>query len=161
MWWTYLLGYLFSVFVGSFVMVRLVVNAMWKGLGWKGDLSEDTIRPYAWHPIAVGCLDSVLYTSAWLANKPEFIGVWLAIKVAGKWDRWTKDGDVNGKKIHGRTFFNIFLIGSGLTVLYSVIGAKIIGWLTSQMYSMAIIVPVILVMGTLILFIFAQYYSKK
>ena len=62
----------------------------------------------------------------------NLIGVWLVLKVAGHWKRWMDDGDVQTQRPDGRSVFNIFLIGNALTVLYSFVGFKLIGWIEDE-----------------------------
>jgi hypothetical protein len=56
----YIVGYAFSL-TGSFFFVRLIVDTMWRELGWKNNPSDDNVRPYAWHGQAIGLLESVLF----------------------------------------------------------------------------------------------------
>ena len=90
-------------------------------------------------PAVVGLIERVLYYVAMQVHAPEFVGIWLALKVAGSWDAWVKgrrvpsDEDLkNGEKqvtVVGRHEFNTFLIGSGQSVLFAVCGSKITDWL--------------------------------
>jgi hypothetical protein len=83
-------------------------------------------------------------------GKPEFIGIWLALKVAGQWKRWS--GDESG--IHGRGVFNVFLIGSAFSVIYALTGAKMTEWLQSEdklQLDKVILAPAVLVITTLII----------
>jgi hypothetical protein len=56
-------------------------------------------------------------------GKGELIGVWLALKAAGQWQVWKEATS------EGRATYQVFLIGSGLSVLYAGAGFKIIGWM--------------------------------
>lgn len=71
----------------------------------------------------------MLYVVSFQVTAIEFIGVWLALKVAGQWRQWnegqTLDNDI---KITGREIFNTFLIGNALSIIYAIVGAKIIEW---------------------------------
>jgi len=87
--------------------------------------------PNATGPVLVGLLEHALYVLALLAGRPEFIGVWLAVKVAGQWIRWRGpetsiraeplSGEISKhireSQDRGRRTFNLFLFGSGLSVL--------------------------------------------
>ena len=72
-------------------------------------------------PALTGLCEAVLYPAALFLGKPEFIGVWLAIKVAGQWVRWS--GTPTGAEAsvatlnRGRRLFNRFLIGNAISVL--------------------------------------------
>jgi Na+-driven multidrug efflux pump len=43
---------------------------------------------------------------------------------------------------------NIFLIGSGLSIAYSIVGAQLIGAIDSEKWSIAVGLPVALLLGT-------------
>jgi len=153
MWWEYLLGYIFSV-GGSRFFIKPVVKTMVEKLGQR--------NPFSWTSEAVGYIEGVLYTSSWLLGKSEFIAVWLALKVAGQWGRWT-DGSTNSEKviIPGRAYYNIFLTGSGLSISYAVVGALIVEWLIGHKLIENILVPISLLIGTLLLWIWVKYYVKS
>lgn len=101
--------------------------------------------PYRWTSSLSGILDRVIYTSSLLIPAKEFIAVWLAIKVAVQWKRWDDNEDL-GKACAS---FHIFVIGTGLSLLYGIVGALIIKWLCSQEYLPAIVVPILLVILSL------------
>jgi hypothetical protein len=64
----------------------------------------------------LGICERISYTGALLLGVPGWIGVWLAVKVAAQWQRWT------GQE---RATFNVFLIGNLLSIFFSVLGAWI------------------------------------
>ena len=138
-YWLHLaLGYGFSVLVGHF-LIRWTLSSLY--------VFDPQQPPDLIHAQLVGVVERVLYTTSWLLGHPEFIAVWLALKVAGQWNRWSEDRD----GIPGRAFYNVFLIGSGLSILYGVTGALIVRWLTDEeKVSAAVCVPVILVVATLV-----------
>jgi len=67
-----------------------------------------------------GVCESIMYLTAFLVGKPEFIGIWLALKVAGQWVRWKGEAPRrffarrhNAEEANeGRRRFNAFLIGN-------------------------------------------------
>lgn len=71
----------------------------------------------AWLPILVGFCESILYPTAWLVGRLEFIGFWIALKTAGQWKAWQ-----NGDDHQGRRRFLVFLIGSALSLLFASLG---------------------------------------
>jgi len=73
-----------------------------------------------------------LYVAFLQLGLGNLIGVWLVLKVAGHWKRWVDDGDEQTQRPDGRSVFNIFLIGNALTVLYSFVGFKLIGWIQAE-----------------------------
>jgi hypothetical protein len=147
MWWQYGVGYLFSVVVGHFLVYKLI-EALWMNLGWKAGGEKDALRPVPEHPAMVGLLERALYTSAWQLGKPEFIGLWLAVKVVGNWKGWSVDAEPGGRRLSGRSIFNLFLIGNGFSIAYGVVGALLIKWLKYEEFDTAFITGLILVAGT-------------
>lgn len=99
----------------------------------------------------VGVVERVLYTASWQLGKPEFIAVWLALKVAGQWRRWTDDMCPNGPVVPGRTIFNVFLIGNALSIAYGSTGGLLIKWLNMGACLRALVIGTALVLGTLLL----------
>lgn len=71
----------------------------------------------AWLPILVGFCESILYPTAWLVGKLEFVGFWVALKTAGQWKAWQ-----DGQNHAGRRRFLVFLIGSALSLLFASLG---------------------------------------
>jgi hypothetical protein len=85
-----------------------------------GLASDEDVKPvYLWPPLLVGSCEAILYPTALLIGKAEFIGVWLALKVAGHWSLWTGD-------YKGRNRFNMFLIGNALSIITAFVFARII-----------------------------------
>jgi len=99
-------------------------------------------------PAILGLCESIMYPTALVMQKAEFIGVWLALKVAGQWVRWggelapasppstaepesANGANGGGKKAggdeaiakanEGRRRFNRFLIGNALQVMAAVL----------------------------------------
>lgn len=140
-WLAYAIGYAFSVFLGNFFIGR-VVDQLWKSVGWTGDTrhNKTNIRPGAWIPPITGFVERVLFTASLQIGKPEFIGIWLAVKVASQWKRWSEE--------EHRSRFQIFLIGNGLSVLYGGVGFKIIEWISSGGWVKALIVAAAVVLMT-------------
>jgi hypothetical protein len=67
-------------------------------------------------PSLLGLVERILYLIAIYIQQPVFIGFWLTLKAASRWEVWTtKDKD----SIPGRAYFNIFLFGNALSILYS------------------------------------------
>lgn len=157
MWWSYIVGYLFGVVIAHFP-ISLVVDQMWECIGWtKGD---EEIRPQYWLPRILGCVERALYVASFQLGKPEFIGVWLALKVAGGWKRWTEDKEHKGRIITGRAVYNIFLIGNALSIAYAAVGAKLVEWCSKQEWLFVIGGPVCLFLATLALFCWSGRYRR-
>ncbi len=74
-------------------------------------------------PAAItGLFESIMYPIAILYCYPEFIGLWLAIKVAADWVAWGSDKRKrNGSNAEGRRRFHHFLVGNALVIILSFI----------------------------------------
>ena len=112
--WCVILGYLVSTIGGAFVL-WLVVDIV----GWSYLQKVFGIKRKARGSLSVtlGIVERGLYTTALIIYAPEWIAVWLAIKVAGQWRRSEQEGE--------KAAYNLFLIGNGLSVLFGLIGAWI------------------------------------
>jgi len=66
---------------------------------------------------ATGLVESLLYTCAFVGCAPQWVGLWLAIKVAARWTlKEEKNQEAN---IH------LWLVGSGVSVIFGYVGAGI------------------------------------
>lgn len=155
---TVALGYAFAVIIGHF-LIGWVVDTMWRETGWDGTKYRD--RPAFYQARLVGLIERILYVGSLQIGKPEFIGVWLAVKVAGQWKQWGEGSEVAGRQIQGRVFYNIFLMGSGLSIVYAATGAKIIEWAKEQKWTALVALPVLIVLLTLVLKWVVDFYQRK
>jgi hypothetical protein len=156
MWWHYVAGYTFSLVMGR-IMVGLVMREAWRQLGPIG--GPTSLR--GWLSPVIGEIEGVMFTTAWLLEKPEFILLWIAIKVTGQWKRWGEDNEVGGLIVPGRDIFNVFLLGSALSMIYAIVGGVMVKWLAQADWMPAIGVPLLIVIGTIILYFQAkQHYTK-
>ena len=126
-WYAPVIGYGFSVFAEA-ILVKSLVETLWDCIA----PSDAKSRPAFWQGDALARIEGVLYVALLQLGLGNLIGVWLVLKVAGHWKRWMDDGDEQTKRPDGRTVFNIFLIGNALTVLYSFVGFKLIGWIEAE-----------------------------
>ena len=69
----------------------------------------------------LGVIEGLLYILSFFLGHPEFIGLWLGLKVAGNWGDWTKPGE------EARAKFIIFLIGSALNLLSVIVICLLLG----------------------------------
>jgi len=90
----------------------------------KNESGEDCEKK--WLPAWVGRLERMGYVFSWLLGLPQFIALWLTLKVAGGWKAWEKE-----KK--GRIRFQQFLIGSIISVFIAVFVALCDEWLISKL----------------------------
>lgn len=170
-WWQYMLGYGFAVFLPILAVDRIGTN-IWRILvlaaGAPNTEVADNNRRRdlgCW----VGIIERVLFVSAFLIEEPEFIGVWLALKVAGGWQAWGEDRKVywvNGQTknyvtVLGRHVFNIFLIGNGLSVLNSLVGARLVLWLTQCQMGKVYTISVLTFLFTCAFCVWTSIYVRK
>ena len=153
-------GYTFALLLGHFA-IYYISKALWANFTTPS-VSIDQLRPSPSHPAIVGFIERALYVASIQMGAPQFIGVWLAIKVAGQWRRWgegyNKDNDE--VVVTGREFFNVFLIGSGLSIAYALVGALIIGWLQDDKCGLAVLVALVLVFATAAIFGVVKWNRK-
>jgi len=157
MYWEYIyyaMGYLYSVLIGYFLVLSFSRNA-WAALGEMPKNEVD--MPYRWTSSLSGIIDRVIYTSSLLFSAKEFIAVWLAIKVAVQRKRWEDNKDL-GK---ARASFHIFVIGTGLSLLYGLVGGVMVGWLKDAEYIPATTLPVMLILLNLYFILVAKIEMAK
>jgi len=114
----------------SIVITHLAIFGASRLLRLLLDLHGDDSRADMWSPALVGITESVMYPIAFFLGKPDFIGVWLAVKVAGQWVRWKGDAGQSRKSTspsgvenlnEGRRRFNGFLVGNALSIILGAI----------------------------------------
>jgi len=140
------IGYSFAI-AGGRMFITPISDALWRGIGWTG--GNDPTRPGARSATMIGVVERVLYTTSWLVGKPEFVAVWLALKVAGQWSRWTGSDGVTNTATSGRPIFNIFLIGNAFSIAYGLAGGVLVEMLSRGAILDAILVASTLVIGSL------------
>jgi hypothetical protein len=109
--WGRLLTAYCLIIVGSHLIVHPVVAVLRAGF-----CPPNQTPTRNWLPVLAGSCESVLFASAFHINKPEYIAVWLALKVAAGWKLWEP----------GRNRFQVFLIGNALCIGTAYLGAKAI-----------------------------------
>lgn len=109
----------------SIVVSHLLIFYLMRLVRLKLHLHGNETSPDLYSPAFVGICESILYPGAILLGRAEFIGVWLAIKVAGQWVRWGGGaGSSNSSEPHdeesineGRRRFNAFLVGNAMSII--------------------------------------------
>jgi len=125
----YLVGYGFSL-LGPLAppwRIGSISARIWKSLGGAEPNQETRL------PSMVGCVERALYTTSYIFGNEAFIGTWLVLKVAGSWGGWAK----GYKGVEGRAMYQTFLIGTGLSLAYGVLGARLIEWIGGGFYAVA------------------------
>ena len=147
----YAIGLFYSLVFGH-VGTWLVVKKLWKPFQKSGQ----SLRPHPYTPIIVGLIERTLFFFSILLGYEEFVAIWLALKVAGQWKRWEDgfniDTDDLEMKNSGRVLYNIFLIGSGLSLGFAVMWAKLKVYMEKGLIWQAIAFPLSLFIGCLVLF---------
>lgn len=100
---------LFAIFLLASCVNHILSHWLSLSLSKLYKLDPCTKRENLYPPAIIGLLESMMYPIFFLADKPEYIGAWVALKVAGGWKKW-QDTD------EGRRRFNKFLIGNAFTV---------------------------------------------
>lgn len=106
-----LLGLLYALFGGHFLTRWVVATA-------RGD--DGSTGATSPHPAMVGYVERTIVFGAWMLERPELAGAWVVLKAAATWRRWEKE----------RAVYNVFLIGTGLSVILATIGALIVPSIT-------------------------------
>jgi hypothetical protein len=155
---SFFLGYIFSVVIGYW-FTREYNRKVWEFLSLleleKSKKKDD--RPQLWAAQQVGIIERFLYTSSILFAGSELIAVWVGIKALSQWKRW--DGETHA----GRANFNLYLVGSGLSLLYGILGAQIAIWLNDSEYLLAFlsVVGLVVLNVTFIAWIDKEIKQKK
>jgi hypothetical protein len=137
------LGYFISLFVGGF-MVKKTIDLAWKMIDY--GKSESTERgKYGWTTEMVGYLERFIYTTSVIFGVKELFAAWLVLKLSSQWVKWggvknlEKPKNVNlifkrqkdeEQKYKSRAIFQIFLLGTGLSLVYGLLGGQVAIWLS-------------------------------
>ena len=97
-----------QLFVGIFV---LSLNHVLLGEREGGPTTNETLTP-----ALVGTMERIAYIYAVMFGFPEFIAIWIAAKTVSQWRVWQEQ----------RVVFNTFLMGTGLSLAFSILAAAII-----------------------------------
>ena len=155
----YIIGYVVAT-VGAQWLIWPIMNNMWKSVG-----SALADRPRYWHSTVLGMIERIMFVGSLQFKKPEFIGVWLAFKIASQWSRWINDGKTDQKKetakVQGRELYNIFLTGNALSIVYSAVGASMIELLVAGKTLPALALAVVVLVGSGILSAYVQRKAKQ
>jgi hypothetical protein len=140
-------GYLFAILIGHWATSSLMRTAWGIVTARLGSTARGGPNPHPEHPAALGLLERALYTAAWQLGAREFLGLWLALKVAGSWKAWSEDTPFGTGRIARRTSFTLFLIGAGTSLAFGVAGAIIAQLLDRNDWSSALLLAAVVVAG--------------
>ena len=145
--WFHVVGYLYAVVLPYYFLAR-TSQRLWVRIATPEGVPPDIIKKGHRNdlPALLGFLERTMYVAAWNVGHPEFIGIWMGLKVAGGWNAWThgyepkgaKDSNGEQVRVNGRHMFNTHLIGSALSAINSVTGALMTTWLIRGDWSRAV-----------------------
>ena len=151
------LGYVFSIGVGA-LFIKPFHTRVWKFLVLydRGKDKTENNELQVWTSQLVGVIERFIYTSAILFVRSELIAVWMGIKAISQWKRWEDRSHV------ARATFALFLVGTGLSLAYGILGAQITLWLNDGICSLPIISAVgLILLNSVFTAITANEIKKK
>lgn len=155
-----IIGYVFSLII-AFPLTYYFAHFLGKAINeFQGEKEY-----YRWTAALVGTIERLLYTSAVLVDQLNFIALWLAVKTVSQWRRWGEKEESSQKETNPyqeRANFNSYLINTGLSITYGVLGGKIPEWLKDNHMDFAITCGSGLVLLNIIFIGIAYFkYSKQ
>lgn len=147
-----LIGYFFAVVVAHF-LIAPIQDKLWSDLS---RTAKRDIRPRPWHATVIGFIERTLYVAAIQASAGALIGVWLALKAASHWKGWSEGFEKEG--ITGRELANVFITGTGLSLVFALAGSRCIPHLIAAEWLKALVWLCAPVIGAVVL---DRYIRKK
>lgn len=159
-WMSIVIGFVFSL-AGGGVATWWLVRILRRGTSQE---LRPVDPPHA--PITTGLLERSLYTGAAYAGINGLIIAWLAIKTAGSAGRWifVRHNPLPETSVPQKmefTYHNIFLAGNAVSLLYGLLGAKIIVWLQSAHVSKSLAASSGLILVTALTTLVAKREVKR
>ena len=111
--WRVILGFFVSTIVGAFSLWLLIDKITWPYISKKYDIQG---KKFGNLTTPLGIIERASYTTALILVLPEWIAVWLAMKVAVGWGIHQKRESPSD---------NLYLIGNLLSIMFGFIGAWI------------------------------------
>ena len=111
--WRTVLGFFVSTIVGALVLWLIMNKVFWPYISKKHKIQG---RVSGSLTMMVGIVERASYTTAFIVGVPEWIAVWLAMKVAVGWRESQKRESPSD---------NLYLIGNLLSLMFGLIGAWI------------------------------------
>jgi hypothetical protein len=146
-------GFFYSIVIGGLVISRIHhLNHL--------SLYKEKKYPMVWRVQVVGFIERALFTSSWLVGMPEFVAIWLALKIANRWEIFKYEFDnknyffQDNKKHMVSSLFESFLIGNGLSISFGIIGGLLITQMLQREWGMAIIIGFSLPIASGFLYLF-------
>jgi hypothetical protein len=111
-------AYVLAIVIAHYPIAK-IVSTLYR------DLGVEIHAPNSHLPALVGAIERGLFVGALQLERGEFIAVWLALKVAAQWKGWEQGLGAGSAKVQGRDLFNVFLIGSGLSIALSAVSVRL------------------------------------
>lgn len=146
-WYAYAVGYAYAIFVGH-ALIKNVMDRLHDCVAFTDD------REYKWQAPIIGITERTLYVSSLLLDHSAFVAFWVGLKVAVQWKRW------NENEI-GRTIFMNTLTGNAFSILYAVVGYKMVLGIKERELVFSLIIPVSLIIGTWVLWRWLRQHVKN
>jgi O-antigen/teichoic acid export membrane protein len=137
-------GYIVFGFIADYLAVK-IQSKIWRktessckksGRGSLKFMQPSYREPFSWAPRTVGIIERIIYTSAIVSNQFALIGIWVALKIIGEWS----DGSSNKEKDGiSRVRANNFLIGTGASLIFGILGGIIFRLLINPSYLLNLI----------------------
>jgi hypothetical protein len=158
-----LIGYFYAVVFAQF-LIAPIQNRLWRDLISKSGMPAQKVRPRPWHATVVGYVERTVYVAALQASAASLIGVWLALKVASQWKGWSeglKEDSDSEPKITGREFANVFITGTGLSLVFALAASRCIPHLGRAEWLKAMFLIIAPVIGAAVLYMFICRQANK
>lgn len=111
--WRAVFGFFVSTIGGTIVLWLLIDKAAWPYISKKHDIQGKVPGSLT---LPLGIVERTSYTAALILGAPEWIAVWLAMKVAVGW---------RAQQERKSPSDNLYLIGNALSIMFGLIGACI------------------------------------
>jgi hypothetical protein len=115
-----ILGYATSLLIGHIVVSRLL-NRLWRLAPPKEEEGEVSYRPHPTILLWGGIVERLIYTSSIALAWPTGIVAWFVLKAAIKWK-------MSVPTTHDVSGCSIYMVGSGISLMFGVIGGLIVKW---------------------------------
>jgi len=137
-YWPYAAAFVFAVVLPTYWIMEKLAAALREQTG-----ETPGKRWLPWQGKLVGCVERGLYVTAFLAGHPEFVAVWLALKVAGQWQGWKAEGGPAGHIV-----FNNSLVLNAFSIGYAFAATQAVEWFRHAEYVL-VAVPFLVVVANL------------
>lgn len=136
------LGFFYAIIVAHFP-IHLTIKKIWiifnNGTGYDKKSHFDSSE-------IVGYVERALFVVSIFYSRLELVAAWLVLKTAGR--IWNQE---KASFAESREIYQVFLIGSGLSIAYAFVGAKIMEWLPYH-WDYALVSSIVLLLANLVIY---------